>query len=81
MIYQYNGKAKCWLDLIEPIANKTKIVIGNHKSDSSKLREDYMNYFGLKGQYYSFIYKNTHFLALSTEIPFELESKQYGFAK
>ena len=77
----YNGKAKCWLELIEPIADKTKIVIGNHESASSKLRKDYMNYFSLKEQYYSFNYKNTHFLALSTEIPFDVESKQYEFAK
>ena len=44
----YNGKAKCWLKLIEPIAEKTKIVIGNHEVDSSKLLKDYMNYFGLE---------------------------------
>ena len=60
----YNGKAKCWLELIEPIAEKTKIVIGNHEVDSSKLRKDYMNYFGLENQYYSFNHKNIHFLAL-----------------
>jgi calcineurin-like phosphoesterase family protein len=77
----YNRKAKCWLELIEPITDKTKIVIGNHESASPKLLKDYMNYFGLKEQYYSFNYKNTHFLALSTEIPFEMESKQYEFAK
>ncbi|MGZ5549084.1 MAG: metallophosphoesterase family protein, partial [Nitrososphaeraceae archaeon] len=56
----YNGKAKCWLELIEPIADKTKIVIGNHEVDSSKLRKDYMNYFGLENQYYSFNQKNVH---------------------
>ena len=66
----YNGKAKCWLELIEPIAEKTKIVIGNHEVDSSKLRKDYMNYFGLENQYYSFNQKNVHFLALSTETCF-----------
>ena len=77
----YNGKAKCWLDLIEPIADKTKIVIGNHEVDSSKLRKDYMNYFGLENQYYSFNQKNIHFLALSTETDFDEESEQYEFAK
>ena len=77
----YNGKAKCWLDLIEPIAQKTKIVIGNHEDDSSKLRKDYMNYFSLENQYYSFNQKNIHFLALSTETPFDEGSKQYEFAK
>ena len=34
--FSYNGKAKCWLKLIQPIADKTKIVIGNHEVDSSK---------------------------------------------
>jgi len=77
----YNGKAKCWLELIEPIAEKTKIVIGNHEVDSSKLLKDYMNYFGLEKQYYSFNQKNVHFLALSTETDFDDESEQYAFAK
>ena len=77
----YNGKAKCWLKLIEPITEKTKIVIGNHEVDSSKLRKDYMNYFGLENQYYSFNQKNVHFLALSTETDFDEDSEQYAFAK
>ena len=77
----YNGKAKCWLELIEHIAEKTKIVIGNHEVDSSKLLKDYMNYFGLENQYYSFNQKNVHFLALSTETDFDDESEQYAFAK
>ena len=76
----YNGKSECWLDLIEPIADKTKIVIGNHEVDSSKLRKDYMNYFGLENQYYSFNEKNIHFLALSTETSFDDDSEQYQFA-
>ena len=77
----YNGDADCWLELIEPIAEKTKIVIGNHEVDSSKLRKDYMNYFGLENQYYSFNQKNVHFLALSTETSFDEDSEQYAFAK
>ncbi|MDF2737030.1 MAG: hypothetical protein K0S93_886 [Nitrososphaeraceae archaeon] len=77
----YNGKAECWLDLIEPIANKTKIVLGNHEGDSSKLRKDYMNFFVLEKQYYSFNEKNIHFLALSTETAFDEDSEQYEFAK
>lgn len=76
----YNGKAKCWLELIEPVANKTKIAIGNHELDSSKLTKDYMEYFGLKEQYYSFNYKNMHFLALSTETDYNDDSEQYQFA-
>ena len=76
----YNGKAKCWLKLIEPIADKTEIAIGNHEVDSSKLRKAYMTYFGLEEQYYSFNYKNIHFLALSTETDYDDDSRQYQFA-
>jgi hypothetical protein len=76
----YNGKAKCWLKIIEPFANKTKIVIGNHEVESSKILRDYMNFFGLEKQYYSFNYENIHFLALSTEMPYEEDSQQYEFA-
>ncbi len=78
--FSYNGKAKCWLDLIEPIANKTKIVMGNHEVESSKILRDYMEFFKLEKQYYSFNYGNVHFLALSTEIPYEEDSQQYEFA-
>ena len=76
----YNGKAQCWLELIKPFEEKTKIVIGNHEVDSSKLLKDYMNQFGLEDQYYSFNQKNVHFLALSTEIPYYNNSVQYRFA-
>lgn len=73
----YNGKAKCWLKLIQPFVDKTQIVFGNHEVESSKILKDYMNYFGLERQYYSFNYKNIHFIALSTEVPYEEGSIQY----
>ncbi len=63
----YNGNAECWLELIEPFSEKTKIIIGNHELDSSKLLDDYMEYFDLEEQYYSFNYENVHFLVLSAE--------------
>ena len=78
--FSYDGDADCWLELIQPIADKTKIVIGNHEVDSDELTEDYMNYFGLQEQYYSFNYKNTHFLALATETDYDEDSEQYQFA-
>ena len=76
----YNGDAECWLELIEPFAEKTKIIIGNHELDSSELLEDYMDYFQLEEQYYSFNYENVHFLVLSTEMDFDEDSEQYEFA-
>ncbi|MGI0001375.1 MAG: metallophosphoesterase, partial [Nitrososphaeraceae archaeon] len=68
--FSYSGDADCWFDLIEPIADKTKIVLGNHED-----ADDYMNYFGLENQYYSFNHKNVHFLALSTETSFDEDSE------
>ena len=49
--------------------------MGNHED-----ADDYMDFFGLKEQYYSFNYKNVHILALSTEIDYDDESEQYQFA-
>ena len=74
--FSYSGDPDCWFDLVKPIADKTKIVLGNHEDE-----DDYMNYFGLENQYYSFNQKNIHFLALSTETDFDEESEQYEFAK
>ena len=73
--FSYSGDADCWFELIEPIANKTKIAMGNHEDP-----DDYMDFFGLKEQYYSFNYKNMHFLALSTETDYDDDSEQYQFA-
>jgi Calcineurin-like phosphoesterase len=78
--FSYSGDADCWLELIEPVADKTKIVIGNHEVDSDELTEDYLNHFGLQEQYYSFNYKNMHFLALATETDYDEYSEQYQFA-
>ena len=77
----YDSSAKCWLKIIKPIAEKTKIVIGNHEADSSKKLKDYMKAFDLEKQYYSFNYQNVHFLALSTETSYDEGSKQYKFAE
>ena len=53
--------------------------MGNHEDGDE---DDYMDYFGLENQYYSFNEKNIHFLALSTETDYDDdESEQYEFAK
>ena len=77
----YDSGAKCWIKIIKPIAEKTKIAIGNHETESSKKLKDYMKAFNLEKQYYSFNYQNVHFLALSTETAYDEDSKQYKFAE
>lgn len=76
--YSYEDSADCWLDLIEPLRNKTKIAIGNHDVTPLKLGQ-YMSSFGLNKQYYSFDYNNIHFLAMSTELPLGTNSEQFQF--
>lgn len=77
----YDNGAKCWLKIIKPVAEKTKIAIGNHEVESSKKLKDYMKAFNLEKQYYSFNYENVHFLVLSTETSYDEGSKQYKFAE
>ena len=77
----YDKSTQCWFDIIGPIAEKIMIAIGNHEVDSTKKLQQYMDYFGLEEQYYSFNYENIHFTVISTELPYEEGSEQYNFIK
>jgi hypothetical protein len=79
--YSYKNTAACWLQMIDPIDEKTKIVIGNHESEPLSLLNRYMSHFNLTKQYYSFDYQNVHFIAMSTELPWDKSSAQYKFVK
>jgi len=63
----YGTDMNCWLDIVKPISDKMKAVIGNHDYMSPIIFQQYMENFGLSGQYYSFDYKNIHFLMMSSE--------------
>ena len=78
--YSYNRTSDdCWFKIVDPIDEKMKIAIGNHDHRGIGQLYRYMNHFGLREQYYSFDLQNIHFLALSTEIPFNVTSAQYKF--
>jgi len=92
--YSYDLTADCWFDIIDPIKEKTRIVIGNHEHTiyegshgvngsyySPSLLNQYMSEFGLTKQFYSFNYHNVHFLALSTELPLGIGPEQYEFVE
>ncbi|MGA7006971.1 MAG: metallophosphoesterase [Nitrososphaeraceae archaeon] len=77
----YQKEADCWFQMMSPLINKTKMVFGDHEynfKNSSKL-DEYLQSFNLTKQYYSFDYGNVHFLAMSSEVPFDKDSKQYSF--
>ena len=79
----YQKSADCWFQIMSPLINKTKIVFGDHEynfKNSSRLKE-YQQEFDLDKQYYSFDNGNVHFVAMSSEMPFDKVSEQYEFLK
>ena len=73
--------ATCWIEMSQDIKDKMKIAIGNHDRDSSKIYKQITRNHNLTSPYYSYDFKNIHFISLSTEHPFEEGSKQYEFIK
>lgn len=79
----YQKSANCWFEMMSQLLNKTKIVFGDHEynfKNSTRL-DQYLQNFNLSKQYYSFDYGNVHFLAMSSEVPFDKKSKQYDFVR
>jgi Calcineurin-like phosphoesterase len=76
-----NISPQCWFDISEPINDKIKIAIGNHDLDSQSSYHQLLDHYNLQEPYYSFNFHNIHFLAISSEHPFEQGSKQYEFIK
>jgi peptidoglycan/xylan/chitin deacetylase (PgdA/CDA1 family) len=79
--YSYASTADCWFSTTSLLYNQTKVAIGNHEYDHPGKLEQHMNHFQLKEQFYSFDYQNVHFIAMSTESPFDSTSGQYNFVK
>jgi hypothetical protein len=79
--FSYKNTAGCWLQMVDPIDEKMKIIIGNHESEPLSLLNQYMSHFNLTKQYYSFDYQNVHFIAMSTELSWDKSSSQYKFVK
>jgi hypothetical protein len=79
-----NGEdADCWFEIVEPIDDIMKTVIGNHEIEDGNLDEILEHYdddFQSK-QYYSFRYSNTFVLVMSKETEYEEDSEQYEFVE
>lgn len=80
--YSYKDNMKCWKDVVEGIdPQKLKISFGNHEFESQSLAKQYMDYTNINQQYYSFNHNYVHFIAMSTEAPYEGGSKQFKFVQ
>ena len=75
----YQKSPDCWFQIVSPLDNVTKVVRGDHDSDARMTQ--YMQHFKLSKEFYSFNHKNIHFLIMSTETPYEMNSEQYQFVK
>ena len=80
----------CFFDIVSKLDNKDKfkIALGESDTDSNEVRSssrfsDFVKHFDLESPFYSFDYKNVHFLAMSTGksafIPYAPGSAQYEF--
>jgi len=82
----YENSGACWIDLFpKKYHDNVKVTLGYHDvkapNGGSKPAKQYIKHFDLDKEYYSFNYKNVHFLTLSTEITVDKGSKQYKFVK
>jgi predicted MPP superfamily phosphohydrolase len=78
--YSYEKSATCWEDIVGGIdPQKMKISFGNHEFEDKSLVKQYMEYTNLDKQYYSFDYKNVHFISMATETPYDQGSEQFEF--
>ena len=63
----YGKDINCWVDIVKPISDRMKAVIGNHDVMSPTLLDQHLKQFGLDKPYYSFEYNNIHFLMMDSE--------------
>jgi hypothetical protein len=81
--FSYTSSPNCWFDKIKDIEGITRITIGNHdaeEEESSALEEQYLERFNLDRPFYSFEYRNAHFLMLSSQLDAKKGDEQYNFA-
>ncbi|MFB5600833.1 MAG: metallophosphoesterase, partial [Nitrososphaeraceae archaeon] len=80
----YEKEDTCFYDIVKPLYQKFKISLGNHdmEEDGSKeLQQAYFSRFQLSNTFYSFNYKNTHFIMLDSYSDNTASSEQYLFVK
>ena len=81
----FQKRADCWINLVKPLEERLKIILGDHDIDENNLSRynQYMDYFNMTKPYYSFDYENVHFLGMATAkndvIPYDNSSMQLKF--
>jgi predicted phosphodiesterase len=79
----YEADVDCWFDIVEPIDDIMKNVIGNHDIDDGhvdEILEHYDDDFQSE-QYYAFSHENVRIIVMSTEIDYNAGSAQHSFVE
>lgn len=77
----YERDSKCWFDMTLEKYTIVKIAFGYHDifDGGGDLLHSYLTHFNLAKQFYSFDYRNIHFLSMATELNYSAGSDQYQF--
>jgi predicted phosphodiesterase len=79
----YEADVDCWFDIVEPIDDIMKNVIGNHDIEDGHLDEILEHYDDdfESEQYYAFSHENVQIIVMSTEIDYSADSAQHSFVE
>ena len=78
----YHSTADCWFDIMSPLKGKMMITLGSHDTNDGQAKlNQYVKSFELDKPYYSYDYKNVHFLVMASLSDFKERSEQYNFIK
>jgi Calcineurin-like phosphoesterase len=79
----YEDDVDCWFDIVEPIDDIMKNVIGNHDIEDGHLDEILEHYDDdyQSEQYYAFSHENVQIIVMSTEVDYDAGSAQHSFVE
>jgi Calcineurin-like phosphoesterase len=79
----YEDDVDCWFDMVEPIDDIMKNVIGNHDIEDGHLDEILEHYDDdfQSEQYYAFSHENVQIIVMSTEVDYDAGSAQHSFVE
>jgi hypothetical protein len=82
--YSYeDDTVDCWLEIVDPIDEKMKVVIADHETDNPEKLTKILDHFDLEEEryYYSLNFQNVYFVIMSDELRYDKGSKQYNFVR
>src|SRR5919109_478150 len=79
----YEDDVDCWFDIVEPIDDIMKNVIGNHDIEDGHLDEILELYDDdlQSKQYFAFSHENVRIIVMSTEVDYSADSAQHSFVE